>query len=101
MKKTNSWNRLLSLALCICMVLSLLPASALSVFAAEDIDRDTLYENTTDAVEGEVCAHTFDSTTGKCGMCQADLAVASLTAGETVTYYTTADGVFAAAKNIT
>ena len=101
MKKTNSWNRLLSLALCICMVLSLLPASALSVFATEDIDRDTLYENTTDAVEGEVCAHAFDSTTGKCGMCQADLAVASLTAGETVTYYTTADGVFAAAKNIT
>ena len=43
--------------------------------------------------------HTFDET-GKCGDCNAH-AVASLTAGETVTYYTTADGVFAAAKNST
>ena len=37
MRKTSLLNRLLSLALCLCMVLSLLPASSLTAFAADSV----------------------------------------------------------------
>ena len=41
MKKTNSWNRLLSLVLCLCVVLSLIPGIPL---VASAIMRVAMYE---------------------------------------------------------
>ena len=41
MKKTSLVNRLLSIALCLCMVLSLMPASTLRVFAVDETTGST------------------------------------------------------------
>ena len=57
MKKTSTINRLLSLVLCICMVLSLVPASALSVFAM-----DSAYPYA--EVDAEAGTVTIDGTLG-------------------------------------
>ena len=63
MKKTNSWNRLLCLALCICMVLSLAPVQVLAVDACDHGDgcRSCPVQKLVDALPDEVTAENAEA----------------------------------------
>ena len=64
MKKTNSWNRLLSLVLCICMVLSMVPGYALPALAEEAEPTCTCTVK---------CGETADTNCAVCSAAGADL----------------------------